>query len=108
MQRHSSTALWQAVTCGGHRLFDIWEKFKEQGSSARTLITRPLPDYSTLFSVHDTSVRTIIVLACKFAKLSSKTKDQLQRLDPDILRLDTLQDQVRAKAENDLFDLSII
>ena len=101
-QRHSTTAVWQAVECGGQRLFDIWEKFKDQGNSAGTSVPRPLSNYDTSFSAHNTATRTIIVLACKFVKLLSKTKDQLHRLDPDILRLDTLQEQVRAKAENEI------
>ena len=100
-QRHSTSAVWQSVECGGQRLFDIWEKFKDQGNSAGALVPRPLSNYDTSFSAHDTATRTIIVLACKFVKLLSKTKDQLHRLDPDILRLDTLQEQVRVKAENE-------
>ena len=65
-------------------------------SGSGTSNPRPVSDDGDLMkdASEKTPPRTILVLACKFAKLQTKTKDQLQRLDPDLLRLDTLQEQV--------------
>ena len=102
LQRHSTTAVWQAVECGGQRLSDIWKDYQERGGAAAALISRPLPNADSEYRVRgDAPPRTIVVLACKFAKLLSKTKAQLQRLDPDILRLDTLQEQVRVESDSE-------
>lgn len=72
---------------------------RKSGSGAS--IPRPVSDDGDLTkdASEKTPPRTIMVLACKFAKLLTKTKDQLQRLDPDLLRLDTLQEQVVARVK---------
>ena len=85
LQRYSARAIWKAVECRGRRLFDIWQDYV-RGRSARTPRRLRFESSNTR--------RTIVVLACKYAKIVGHSTEKSQRLDPDILRLDTLHEQV--------------
>ena len=83
--RYSARAMWKAVECRNRRLFDVWDDYVH----GRPPVSARLRSFRS-----QNTKRTIVVLACKYAKVVGQSTDKLQRLDPDILRLDSLNDRV--------------
>ena len=84
---------WQAVECRGQRLCDMWEEYvdNDDGQVQRSSLSACSCEEQT----RQEAATSIVVLGCKFAKeLRAKSIQQLHVLDPDILRLDTLQNKV--------------